>query len=94
MERKTRITFNKINETRVKILLDGEEVGDIWSQLGENSLPYTANNNEDDLSMIQMCGFESSHNTGGCGRYNGCDLVAKFTAKKKICSICGHEIKK
>ncbi len=56
----SRIRFALEDDTKVLVLLDGKEVGHIFS-------PATTVKNKE--CAIQVCGFEEAHQLWGCGIY-------------------------
>jgi len=71
-----KITFKQTSETRVAILLDGNEVGDVWSQLSDGGKSY------DGDGTIQICGFKRVSDIWSCGRYRNKDMCVDFKDEK------------
>ncbi|KKN69319.1 hypothetical protein LCGC14_0441780 [marine sediment metagenome] len=75
---KTKITFELISPTKVKVLHDGNEAGLIWSE-NDNGLPYPHNENDSTKESIQVCGFTEASKIWACGIFHGTkDVVLRF----------------
>ena len=62
--KENKITFQKVSDTMFNVLLDGQKVGDIWSELSSGS---KSTNGE---GTIQVCGFQKVSPVWGCGRFS------------------------
>lgn len=72
------ITFVKENDTCIKVLYDGNHVGNIWAQSG-TSTPYPHDDHESTLGSIQICGFRKVSEVWACGVFHGTkDMVVEF----------------
>ena len=74
---KTKIHFKIVTPTEIKIMSEGKEIGQIWSQEKSGTLPFPHTN--EDYDSIQICGFDNLTGQWGCGKYEGKrDLVIQF----------------
>lgn len=77
--KKTHITFEKISDTSVKVLYNGNHVGNIWSQSQSGTTPYPHDEHESTLESIQICGFNRASEIWSCGVFHGTkDIVLRF----------------
>jgi len=60
-----KITFQQTSDTHVDILLDGQVVGDVWSELPNGCEPAYGK------GTIQICGFNKKPQVWDCGRFRG-----------------------
>lgn len=79
-KKKTKITFEKESDTYVSILLNGKQVGHIYSEMKDGTHPYPHEDNEYCLTSIQLCGFDRCSQIWPCGIFHGRkDLVVNFS---------------
>lgn len=82
-ELKTHITFEKESDTSIRVLFDGNHVGNIFSQTGNGETPYPHDKHEQTLRSIQICGFRSASEVWSCGIFHGTkDVVLEFNPMK------------
>lgn len=75
---KTKITFELISPTKVKVLHNDNQVGLIWSE-SDSGLPYPHNENDSTKESIQVCGFTEASKIWACGIFHGTkDVVLRF----------------
>lgn len=79
-EKQTRITFEQHSSTYIKIMRDGKQIGQVYSEFDDGTLPYPHNpNSEKCKNSIQLCGFDGVSQTWACGQFTGKkDLVVNF----------------
>lgn len=81
---KTKITFKLKSKTCVGIIRDGEQIGHMWSESKDGTLPYPHDDNKVYCqNSIQLCGFDRLDGAWACGIYEGKrDLVVQFRNDK------------
>lgn len=76
---KTKITFKKDTDTRILVLREGKEVGQIYSELSSGSLPFPHDEHECTKEKIQICGFDTASEVWSCGVIHGKkDITLRF----------------
>ena len=76
---KTKITFEKISDTAMKVLHNGNHVGNIWSESKDGGKPFPHDNHQSTLESIQICGFATASEIWACGVFHGTkDIVVRF----------------
>ena len=79
LDKKTHITFEKHSDTSIKVLHNGNHVGNIWSQSDTGGTPYPHDTHESTLESIQICGFADASKIWSCGVFGGTkDVVVRF----------------
>lgn len=76
----TKITFKKKSDTEISILMNGKNVGHIWSEGSKEHLPYPHDKDKEYCkNSIQICGFDKCSEVWACGVFHGKkDLVINF----------------
>lgn len=78
-KKETKITFKKVSDTYVSILLNGKQVGHIFSKMDSGTKPYPHEHTEYCNTSIQLCGFDRCSEVWACGIFSGKkDLVVNF----------------
>ena len=76
---KTKITFELRTPTSVKVMHDGNHVGNIWSESDSGGTPYPHNEELPTLEKIQICGFADISEVWSCGVFHGTkDVCVRF----------------
>lgn len=87
---KTKITFElggtitqiQAGATYVKIMRDGEQIGQVWSEQPSGTTPFPHDESSYCLNSVQICGFDKISETWGCGPFHGKkDCVVHFFPK-------------
>jgi hypothetical protein len=68
---KTHITFELESDTSVSIKQDGKQVGRIWSEHKDGTLPYPHDECERTKNTVQLCGFDRQSEIWACGPFEG-----------------------
>jgi len=77
--KKTHITFKLVSPTAMKVLHDGNHIGNIWSQSNDGGTPFPHDDNESTLQSIQVCGFNRASEIWSCGVFHGTkDIILRF----------------
>ena len=75
----TEITFELATQTEIRIMRNGKQIGQIWSENKDTSLPYPHGYTDICKNSIQVCGFDTCSEIWGCGVFEGKkDLVVHF----------------
>ena len=76
---KTKITFELVTPTEIRVLCNGNEVGFVWSENSAESLPYPHDDSDATKESIQICGFTEASKIWACGIFHGTkDVVLRF----------------
>lgn len=68
---KTHITFELESDTSVSIKQDGKQVGRIWSEHKDGTLPFPHDETERTKTTVQLCGFDRQSEVWACGPFEG-----------------------
>lgn len=76
---KTKITFELESATEVKIMREGKQIGQLWSEFESGTLPYPHDDKGYCHNSIQLCGWDKLDGPWACGPFTGKrDLVVHF----------------
>jgi hypothetical protein len=68
---KTKITFELESETSVSIKQNGIQVGRLWSEHKDGTMPYPHDESDRTKNSIQLCGFDRQSEIWACGPFEG-----------------------
>jgi DNA-directed RNA polymerase subunit RPC12/RpoP len=84
-ELKSKITFELETPGLVKIMREGKQIGQVWSELPSGTTPYPHNESIPCLNSIQICGFDKMSEIWACGPFHGKkDCVVSFTPVSEL----------
>jgi len=65
--------------TMIKVMRDGKQIGQIWSEQESGTTPYPHEDSEYCFNSIQICGFDRMSGIWACGPFRGHkDCVVHF----------------